>query len=489
MPSQNIQFDIMGGYSKEEYAEFDPQETVNMFEVNASNGKKALFPSPGLSLTNGVEFVQSPGQKGRNCYVFSDRIFVVVGNAVYQCRQSGSTLDHSLIGTINTARGHVGISQLGITGANKQLSFADGVNAWVWDIDASTFNQVLFGFTIRPLDITTFANRIIAINGETGQWYYSGINDATSWDIFNILNLQNGDFCTACTTLGDRLYIMGEISTQKYAARQGATLFPFQPAEPLIEIGCASASSVAQDFGILVWLSRTNSGVGSVVATTGGQIEPISNQAIDTAIDSIDNVSDASGYIYKNENGHIMYRIAFTEGNLSFEYDFNTKKWAKIESAKKKDPYGRHLGQKHAYFRSKHYVLDYNEPKLYEMSNLYGDDAGTRIRRARVSSILEAPANKRINLNSVTLRLKQGTGGDCGLDEDPRVLLQMSEDDGESYGNAIGGDVGRIGRRTWETTYDRLINSRSVVFKVEYYETKPFVMLQADININVLSAR
>jgi hypothetical protein len=121
-----------------------------------------------------------------------------------------------------------------------------------------------------------------------------------------------------------------------------------------------------------------------------------------------------------------MYRISSTAGNKSFEYDFNTKKWNTPQHAKKKDPEGRHLGQKHAYFYSKHYVVDYLEPKLYEMSNLYSDDAGTKIRRARVSSILDAPPHHRLQVNKLTLRLRQGTGGDCGIEEEPLVYLQKS---------------------------------------------------------------
>jgi hypothetical protein len=107
----------------------------------------------------------------------------------------------------------------------------------------------------------------------------------------------------------------------------------------------------------------------------------------------------------------------------------------------------------------------------------------------RISNILEAPANKRLQLNSVTFRLKQGTGGDCSLDEDPLLYLEMSEDEGASYGNQLTADIGRAGRRTWETTFDRLINSRSLVFKIEHYSTKPCVVLQADLNIDVLDAR
>jgi hypothetical protein len=482
MTKQNITFDIIGGYSKEEYPELDPQETVNMFQVNAVNGKKALFPSPGLR--EEINFIQSPNKKGRNVTVFNNSVFAVVGDDIYRCTKSSTGLDYASIGSINTQIGHVGFANL-----ENKLAFADGVNAWEWDSDASSFTQITFGFSIKPIDICTFKNRIIALNGETGQWYYSAVNDTTSWDILNLYTFPNGDINVACAALGDRLYIMGQKSVEIYAAKEGATLFPFQPAEPLLEIGCASAASVAQNFGILVWLSQTDSGVGSVIATTGGTPEAISDAPTETQLGKLSDISDASGYIYKNQEGHTMYRLSFTNANRSFEYDFNTKKWNRPEYAKPKFPGNRHLSQKHVYFNLKHYVLDYSAPKLYEMSNQYYDDAGVKIRRARVSSVLEAPAHKRIIVNKLTLRLKQGTGGDCGIEEEPIIYLQVSTDEGESYGNQLQAEIGRIGRRNWETSFDRLADGRSVVFKIEHYHARPFVILQEDLNIEIVEAR
>jgi hypothetical protein len=184
-----------------------------------------------------------------------------------------------------------------------------------------------------------------------------------------------------------------------------------------------------------------------------------------------------------------MYVISFTASNITFMYDFTTKQWQKLEHAKKKDPEGRHLGQKHAYFNSKHYVVDYSEPKLYEMSNSYYDDAGTKIRRARISDILRAPANARLQINKITFLLKQGTGGDCGIEEDPILYFQISRDGGVSYGNQLQAEIGKIGERMWETTFNRLGNARSAVFKLEHYHAKPLVILQEDLNVDVIEAR
>lgn len=481
--AKDIKFDIMGGYSKEEYNELDPQQTVNMFLVNASDGRKAGFHSPGLSLDNGIDFsAQAPDRVGRQAAVFNKKLFVNIGEKVYRCIASSKTLDHALIGEIKTQSGYVGTTSL-----DNQLMFVDGVDGWIWQRDISTFTQVIFGFDVEPTDVVVSGNRFIVFNKGKKNWFYSDAGTGLTWNVLHINSFQNGDVCVGGAILKDRIYVMGQTSTEIWY-NAGTPIDPYRPADPTIELGCASAGSVAEDFGILVWLSKTYSGVGSIVATTGGQPQPISTQAIDTALSKISDLSDTSGYIYKNQEGHTMYRLSSTSGNKTFEYDFNTKLWNTPQHAKKKDPYGRHLSQKHAYFNSKHYVVDYSEPKLYEMSNLYFDDAGTKIRRARVSSILDAPPHNLIKVNSLTLRLKQGTGGDCGIEEEPLVRLRQSVDDGESYGNQLTAEIGRIGRRTWETTFDNGVDGRSVVFEIEYYAAKPFVMTQADLNIEVIKA-
>ena len=56
---------------------------------------------------------------------------------------------------------------------------------------------------------------------------------------------------------------MGEISVESWYDA-GAQVDPYRRDNPALEFGCAARSSVASAFGILVWLSRTEQGVGSV---------------------------------------------------------------------------------------------------------------------------------------------------------------------------------------------------------------------------------
>ena len=176
-----------------------------------------------------------------------------------------------------------------------------------------------------------------------------------------------------------------------------------------------------------------------------------------------------------------MYVLSFTTANTSWMYDFTTKSWSKLQY-KGKD---RHLSQKHTYLAGKHYVIDYNAPKLYEMSNAYFDDAGIKIRRARVSSVFLLPTYNKFTINKITIDLKQGTGGDCGIEEDPILFLRTSFDGGVSYGNQLSQPIGRIGERVFTTSFYNLGSNKTAVFEIEHYNARPFVILGAALDVDV----
>jgi hypothetical protein len=466
-------FDMIGEYNKNEYPEFDPREIINQFVIMDPEGKngKALFPTPGLSLTNGTLL---PGTGGcRKDYKFKNSFFVVVSDSIYRL---DSSLNQSFIGNIETQTGHVGI-----VSNDTQVIFVDGVGGWVFDSTDDSFTKVVAaGFPSQPQDVRVLAGRAIVNFGGTKEVGYSDIGDFTSWDPLNFFNMTAyPDITIAIGTLNGRLFIMGERSTENWYDA-GAPSLPFRRENPAYEFGCASPSSVASGFGVLVWLSKNIDGIGSVVATTGGRPIPVSTPAIDREFDSYDSVSDAKSFVYKNELGHVMYVINFTSANKSWMYDFNTKLWFKLETGE-----SRYLGNDHVYFGTKHYVVDYKEPKVYEMSNCYDDDAGINIKRAIVSPVLFDKEYKDFTLNRLRVDLKQGTGLSTGDDEQPKLFLSVSDDGGVSYGSQITQDIGPIGRRKFKTEFHKLGWGSSKVLKLEHYNSTKFVFLGASVTMEV----
>ena len=481
MPEQETTFDIIGGTEKSEYTEFNPNLTVNMFQVSDVTAffKKALYATPGLNASFGQTFlVGGENTGGRALWVFNDAIYAVIKDTVY--RVTGSIVDnqlkltHSQIGTLLTESGHVGIEN-----NNTQVMFVDGIGGWIYDTTTGNFTKITdVNFPIGTSDVTVLANRFVVNQGETDVSFYSVLGDGLSWTdpgFGNFFSLDSyADVIVGYEVLNGKMFILGQTSTELFYASGGSVL-PYRSQKPTFEFGCAAVGSIAKAFGFLVWLSNTENGVGGIVATTGGTPQPISNDAINREIDSYDDVSDATSYFYRNEVGHLMYVINLTSANATWMYDFNTKTWPKLSSGAD----NRHLANAYAYYKSRHFVLDYEKPIMYEMSNRFYDDNGTAIKRQRTFQldklvleltyynktplvILGAVGNLtkaqffKVILNHIRFYLKQGVGTVEGNDKDPVIKLRCSLDGGISYGNEVPAEIGKSGERMWQSEFRKI---------------------------------
>lgn len=477
MPQEQF-FDIVGDTKKSEYSEFDASLTVNMFQVNEPDSfyKKALFPTPGLNLDTGQIFdIGSTGEEGRALYLFKNRIYAVVKDTIFVIEGSitdgNLILSHSILGTIETESGYVGIAEL-----NNQLIFVDGTGGWVYNEGTGDFITITdAAFPSSPTDITVLANRAIVNDRDTKTSYFSAFGDALTWTQPGIGNFFDmnvySDVVIGYQTINGKMFIFGNTHTEVWYDA-GAPSLPYRPQNPTLEIGCAAVGSIAKAFGFLVWLSRTDRGIGSIVVSDGGLPIPISTDAINREIDSYDNVTDATSFLYRNEIGHIVYVINFTSADASWMYDFNTKGWSKLES----DDRNRYLANAYIYYKSRHFVLDYKQPYLYEMSQKFHDDNGKAILRMRIFNIdkitikiehynktpfvlLGAEGNItkvnffKIILNRIRFYLKQGTGTATGMDANPVLFISTSIDGGISYRNKLEAHIGQMGKRVFETDF------------------------------------
>ena len=478
MAEEEQTFDIIGGTKESEYTEFNPNLTVNMFQVSDAFAfyKKALYPTPGLSEDTGQTFNIGGGNEGgRDSKVFKDAVYVVFKDTVY--RITGDIIDnqlklgHSQIGVLQTETGHVGIEN-----NNTQVIFVDGIGGWIYDIATGDFTKISDpNFPTGASDVTVLANRFVVNEADKETFYYSSLGNGLSWTdpgFGNFFSMDSyADVIVGFEVLNGKMFVLGQTSTELWYASAGIVT-PYRPQKPTLEFGCAAVGSIAKAFNILVWLSRTDNGVGPIIATTGGSPEPISNETLDREINSYGDVSDARAYIYKNEVGHIMAVFNFTSANASWMFDFNTKKWSRLIY----NDTERHLGNAYVFYKSHHFVLDYRRPIMYEMSNRFYDDDGIAIKRQRIFQLdklaleltyynktplvlLGAVGNLtkaqffKVILNRIRFYLKQGVGTIDGNDKDPTIKLRSSLDGGISYGIESPASIGKAGERMWQSEF------------------------------------
>lgn len=468
----DIPYDIVGSFSKSYSTEFDPKELVNLFVNSDRDGKrgKAVYPMPGLSSANGIRFIGNKG--GRRLYKFGDNVYAVIGRDIYRI---GEHLTATAIGQIDTETGYVGISS-----NIKEVIFVDGTGGWLWNEQTSTFSVIsAAGFPTQPTDVDVLGDRFVVSEADSAELHYSGINDGTAWDALDKFAID-ADKVVGIRTLNDRLFVMGNKKTQTWY-NAGTPILPFRLVDTL-PYGCSAVGSIAKSFGFLMWLSKDDDGVGTIIATTGTQPKPISTAQIDTEFQRYEDVSDASAFIYRNDQGHVFYQISLTAANKTWAHDIIENRFIRLEYNSK----DRHLAQDHVFFNGKHYVIDYSAPVLYELSNQHYSDDGVNIRRKIIGPPIFDKNDKHIVFNSIVFDLKQGIGsGTCDFDYDPKIRIRMSRDGGITYANERTATIGKGGQGTWISKFTRFGRARTFVPMVTYDGNTTFILLGATININI----
>jgi len=466
-------FDIVSDYKEAAISKFDPQQLVNMYVDVDPTGKggKALFMTPGLKLIKS----HATAGEGRAQYVFRDKLYQVIKNKIYQV---DSSLNRVTIGEINTEIGYVGIADNG-----RHIIFVDGAQGWLWDNVLSTFSQITSSFfPSAPQDVEILGSRFV-VTATSELFYYSASNDGTNWGTlgFPLQYYSVGSESGNTVGLGHvagRMFVFAEKTTGVWYTPQEASTSPYLRAS-VMDYGCAARGSIANDFGILMWLTKTPQGVGSVVITTGTQPESVSTEPIEKEFHSYSDVSDARAFLYKNDAGHIFYQINIPSANKSWMYDLLQRTWCGLEYKAS----ARSRSQNISFFNNTHYTLDYENGKMYELSENYLDDDGINIRRARVTPTLFDPKYNEMSLNRIIVDMMQGTGESSGEDDDPVLFLRVSRDGGVSYGNQIQAKIGKIGQRMWRTEFYSLGVSRSFIFELEHYNKVPVCILGMSVDV------
>jgi len=170
-------YDLIGSYDNQRVSTISAERTVNLFEYMDAEGKrpKVLLSTSGLVNAN-LNFGPETGGS-RATFVFDNAIYQVYGASVFRTTGSTGLLTTTLIGTLSTTAGFVGID------ANTyQVIFVDGQEGWIWDTNGNTFTEISdTGFPANPIDVCYLDGFFLVADGDTNNFYLSSINQGMVW--------------------------------------------------------------------------------------------------------------------------------------------------------------------------------------------------------------------------------------------------------------------------------------------------------------------
>jgi hypothetical protein len=140
-----------------------------------------------------------------------------------------------------------------------------------------------------------------------------------------------------------------------------------------MEVGCEAAYSVAKLDNSVFWLGSDARGRGIVYRANGYTPARISTNAVEYAIQSYGNITDAIGYTYQ-QDGHPFYVLIFPSAEATWVYDVSTQLWHE-RAGFENGQFVRHRSNCQMSFNDEIVVGDYEDGRVYAFDlDVYADD-------------------------------------------------------------------------------------------------------------------
>lgn len=437
---------------------FDVQRCLNMYPILSESGTSksvgALRATAGLKL-----FTTTNGGQVRGCISStSGRAFVVSGDKFEEIKKDGSS---TVLGTINTQSSRVVFAE-----SKLEIMLIDGTDGWIFDKATDTFTQITDPDFPQPDYVTFQDGYFIVTKAGSQQFYISGINDGLSWDALDFTSVESSPDDLVCGFSDNgNLWLFGNRSAEVYY-NSGAAAFPFERiGGAIVQTGCAAAQTVQKFDGSLMWVGIDEQGRGVVWKAEGYNAKRVSTQAIERKITEAGDVSDSYAWVY-HERGHVFYVLQIGSLDTTLVYDGSTGLWH--ERAYKNNltnKFEQHRGGCCMLFRDKLLVGDRQNGKVYEMSLDFYDDDGDEVIRERVSPHLQ-DEKRMVSYASFELDLETATALNTGQGSDPQIMLQYSNDGGNTWSSELWRSFGKSGEYYQRAIWRQLGRGRDRVFRV-----------------------
>jgi hypothetical protein len=450
------------------------QTLVNLYaEFNESkNGEiGAFYGTPGLKRQ-----ALLAGGAGRALVLSGDAsvLYAVSGPNVYKIDTAWGVTQ---IGTLPTSQGRISA-----VSNNNQTLFA---HSGGWHYTTGTkLTAVAAG---PPNAICTYMDGYIVFTEQAdSEFGLTAINDVSTIDPLDIAEAEAlPDNLVSVFADQREVWLLGDFSTEIWADT-GALAFPFERIPGgVLSVGCCARFSVAFTDGSLFWLTQDKNGNATVIRTVGYETVRVSTHAIEFAIESYANITDAYGFGYQEE-GHCFYVLTFPSADVTWRYDCATKLWARWAW---RDPNGvlhRHRVGAYAFFNGQHCIIDHQNGTLYTLDlNTFTDD-GNVIYRERAWPLAPPQEMHRMRCDALELVAETGVGNVTGVDSNPAVALQMSFDGGVSFGYERYQSVGGFGRRQKRARWRRNGMGRRPVARISTTQTTKVAWLGVNVEGEVL---
>lgn len=353
--------------------------------------------------------------------------------------------------------------------AGGQLLIEAGNSAYCFDLATNRLAKVVDGCTA----VGYIGSYFVILDAATSTMKVSERLDGFTWDDSQFYErLSAGDRWLAMGVTSNEIWLFGSASGDVWTST-GNDDTRFAPYNSIsIDEGILAPRSLnLSRGGSFMWIGQSERGAGSVWRSSGYQCTAISTRQIERAIGGYESVSDAVAFSYQQE-GHTFYVLIFPRDLGTWVYDELTGEW---HTRGRWDPdlkeYTAYRPWCHAWAFGgvgfgKHLVGDRKTGKIcsFSLDNAYDMD-GSPLRRLRQSPHV-GRNQQQVTINALVIDVEPGLGTNAGQGVNPIITLQISKDNGKTWGKELSRTAGRQGDYPHRAIFNRLGDARDWIFRV-----------------------
>lgn len=463
------------------------QQRTNLY-VHAPDGDKEgvkLYPRPGLvTFANASTLYGGPliirGLMDQE-FVYTDLSGSAQTVAPIVCGATFGVIYPGYGGTSSLGAMLTDTGECAFTRNPTQVLVVDGRTGYIYTPTAGTLVSLeglatAAWFPAGALSCCFLAGRFWANSPTTGRAYYSDLNDGLNGLSTQYVTAEaDPDALVSVATDHGELLLFGEYTTEFWAPSSGTNPVS-RVGGAALEWGLVARGSLKKVDGGMMFLGRNRLGDVRVLMLRGYQAVPISNPDIETQIQALDNLQGARAMAY-TVNGHSFYVLTI-EGK-SFAYDMTSQTWSYVTTGTND---ARWIGQHGSFLLGRYFVTDYRNTSIYTLEPEAYTDAGETIVREVVTRHTFADYD-RTSVHKLGVDFETGVGLTSGRGVDPQVMLQVSRDNGRTWGNEVWQDLGALGdyvRRVWWT---RLGRARDWLFRIRVSDPVKVVIAGGSLKV------
>lgn len=448
---------------------------VNLYpEVMTEGGLEAAYlqRAPGLRFisTIGTGPIQGLWSNGSTGYVVS-------GQSFYSVTTAGVS---TLIGTVENS-GPVSMADNG-----TQLFIAADPKGYIYNFDTGVLAEITDEDFAGASTVAYLDGYFTFSEPNSQRIWVTTLFDGNSVDPLDFASAEGApDNVVGLVANHREVWVFGTNSTEVWY-NSGDADFPLARIQGAYnEVGCVAPNSIAKLDNSITWLGQDARGRGIVYRANGYQAERISTHAVEFAIQSYADMTDAVAYSYQ-QDGHEFYVLNFPLADTTWVFDAATRAWHERRGLKN-GVFTRHRSNCFVNFLGALIVGDFENGNIYELDlDTYADNGLVQkwLRRWRA---LPTGQNdfKRTAQHALQLVCETGVGLEgYAYDEpllvemdvellvspgvplllgqpvlegsDPQVMLRWSDDGGHTWSKEHWRSMGLLGASQTRVIWRRL---------------------------------